>query len=101
MQVRTLPALILPTLPTNSSQRAVTPVPAQDERSQASVIIPAPRTRQLDSEGAELLTQQRQRYAGDNNNGSRTSKALQTYFNIETQSEQERSQALFGVDILA
>jgi len=101
MQVRTLPGLVLPRLPTNTPQRAVAPVPAQDERSQPAVIIPA--TREPSASDVELLARQSARvsYANIEADGSRTSRALQTYFNIETQEDQERSQALFGIDILA
>ena len=101
MQVRTLPGLVLPRLPTNTPQRAVAPVPAQDERSQPAVIIPA--NRQPESTDVALLSRHNQRANVVNieADGSRTSRALQTYFNIETQDDQERSQALFGIDILA
>lgn len=100
MQVRTLPGLVLPRLPTNSPQRAVAPVSAQDERSQPP---PINRNRLPESANAELIARQSQRYSyvKIDADGSRTTRALQTYFNIETQSEQERSQALFGIDILA
>ncbi len=98
MQVRSLPSLVL----TNTSQRIVTPVPAQDERSQPSVIVPSNRNRKPESSDVELLARQNQRYSYvrvDTEN-AKASQALQTYFNIETQDEQERSQTLFGVDIL-
>jgi len=102
MQVRSLPGLVLPRLPTNTPQRTVAPVPAQDERSQPAVVIPA--NRQPEAADIELLSRQNQQRASFVNidaDGSRTSRALQTYFNIETQDDQERSQALFGIDILA
>ncbi len=103
MQVRTLPGLALPRLSTNSPQRAVAPVAAQDERSQPSVTIPTNRNRRTESADVELLARQNQRYSyvKIDTDGSRTTKALQTYFSIETQDAQERSQALFGIDILA
>ncbi len=103
MQVRTLPGIVPPRLPTNSSQGTVAPVPAQDERSQPAVNIPVNRGRQAEPTNIEILAKQNQRYSYvkvDVDN-ARTSNALQTYFNIETQDDQERSQALFGVDILA
>ena len=102
MQVRSLPALIPPQRSTQAPQRAVTPVAAQDERSQLAP--PVPRTIKRQSSADQLLqAEQRQRYSYTRleAEGSRTSRALQTYYNIETQDEQARSQALFGIDILA
>jgi len=99
MQVRSLPSLVLPRLLTNTSQRrSVTPVPAQDERSQPS----SKRNLKPQISDAELLASQNQRYSyvRVDAEGSKVSRALQTYFNIEAQNEQERSQTLFGVDIL-
>lgn len=103
MQVRTLPSLALPRLPTNSPPLAVAPVSALDERNQSSTDVLVNRRRVPESADVEVLARQNQRYSyvkidGD---GSKSTRALQTYFNIETQVEQERSQALFGIDILA
>jgi len=99
MQVRTLPSLTLPTLPINTPQRIV----GQDERSQPSVNIPVDRRYQLESTASELTAMKNQGYSyvRVEVDDSKTSRALQTYFNIETQDDQERSQLLFGVDIHA
>lgn len=103
MQVRSLPSLILPQLPRSTPQRIVSPVAAQDERSQPSVNIPINRNGQFKSTDSELMAMNSQRYSDVrlDVDDSKTSRALQTYFNIETQDDQERSQLLFGVDIHA
>jgi len=103
MQVRTLPSLVLPRLPSNAAPRTVAPVIGTDERSQPPVIIPATRNRRPESSDVELLATQNQRYSyvKIDTDGSKTTRALQTYINIETQQEQERSQTLFGIDVLA
>jgi len=101
MQVRSLSGLIPPQLPTNTSTRVVTPVPAEDERSQPAALIP--RTPQTVSNEQLIQARQNQRYSYTqiNADGSKTSQALQTYFDIQTQDEQERSQALLGIDLHA
>jgi len=103
MQVRSLPGLVLPRLPTNAPQRAVAPVPAQDERSQPSVPVPVNRRLQADTSdlGAQARQNQRYSYTRIDVDSSRASRALQTYFDIQTQDEQERSQQLFGIDTKA
>jgi len=99
MQVRSLPGLIPPQLPANTSPRAVNPVPAQDERSQP--LAPLPRQTQEVSEEQLIVARQRRGYSYTqiNADGSKASQALQTYFDIQTQEEQENSQVLLGVDI--
>ena len=103
MQVRSLPALILPQRSTHAPQRAVAPVAAQDERSQPAPPVPRSAKRQAPLSEPVLQVEQGQRYSYTRleAEGSRTSRALETYYNIETQDEQARSQALFGIDILA
>jgi len=99
MQVRSLPGLIPPQLPTNASARAVNPVPAQDERSQPATELP--RQRKTISDEQLIVARQNQRYSYTKieADGSKASQAVQTYFDIQTQDEQERSQALLGIDL--
>ena len=103
MQVRSLPGLIPPRLPSSTPARTVAPVPAQDERSQPAAPIPVSSNRQRATENNELviLSRQNQRYSYTkiNADGSKSSQATQTYYDIQTQDEQERSQALLGIDI--
>lgn len=102
MQVRALSGYVLPRLPTNASAGVVTPVSASEQRAQLST-PPVPDPRKVESSEQVILARQNQRYSYTNINvgGSKTSQALQTYFDIQTQDEQERSQALLGVDIHA
>ena len=101
MQVRTLSGYVLPRLPTNASADVVTPVPAADQRSETPNPVAYPR--KVESSEELVLAREKQRYSYTkiNQDGSKTSQALQTYFDIQTQDEQERSQALLGVDIHA
>ena len=99
MQVRSLPGLIPPQLPTSTSARAVNPVPAQDERSQPSAEVPLQRKTISDEQLIVARQNQRYSYTKIEADGSKTSQALQTYFDIQTQDDQERSQALLGIDI--
>ena len=101
MQVRTLPGLVLPRLPSNASAGVVTPVAAQDEPAQPATAVP--RQRKTVSNELVMLSRQNQRYSYTkiNADDSKTSQALQTYFDIQTQDEQERSQALLGIDVHA
>ena len=101
MQVRSLPGLIPPQLPTNTSTRAVTPVPAQDERSQPSALISRQHQAVSDEQLIQARQNQRYSYTKINADGSKASQALQTYFDIQTQDEQERSQAVLGIDVHA
>jgi len=103
MQVRTLPNLVLPRLPSASPQRGVAPVPAQDEGNQLPAYIPKNRNHRPEIAEEQILASQNQlsRYASVEASGTRTSRALQTYFDIETQQDQERSQSLFGIDVTA
>ena len=99
MQVRSLPGLIPPQLPTSTSTRAVNPVPAEDERSQPTALVP--RQRKTISDEQLIVARQNQRYSYTKieADGSKASQAVQTYFDIQTQDEQERSQALLGIDL--
>lgn len=99
MQVRSLPGLIPPQLPTSTSAHVVNPVPAQDERSQPSAAVP--RQRKTISDEQLIVARQNQRYSYTKieADGSKASQAVQTYFDIQTQDEQERSQALLGIDL--
>ncbi|MCK4743271.1 MAG: hypothetical protein KAT25_05585 [Sulfuriflexus sp.] len=101
MQVRSLSGFVLPRLPTNASADVVTPVPSSEQRAQPSSPIPYPR--KVTSNEQVILARQNQGYSYTKieANGSKASQALQTYFDIQTQDERERSQALLGVDIHA
>jgi len=101
MQVRSLAGLIPPQLPTNARTRAVAPAPAQDERSQPAVLVPSQPQTLSNEQLIQARQNQRYSYTQINADGSKTSQALQTYFDIQTQDEQERSQALLGIDVHA
>ena len=105
MQVRTFPGLVLPRLPINASARVVAPVPALDERSEPAAALSTSVNRQRKTASNELAILARQNqgysYTKINADGSKASQALQTYFDIQTQDEQERSQALLGIDVHA
>ena len=101
MQVRSLSGLIPPQLPTSGSARAVNPVPAQDERSQPSASVPLQRKTISDEQLIVARQNQRYSYTKIEADGSKASQAVQTYFDIQTQDEQERSQALLGIDLQA
>jgi len=102
MQVRTLPGLVLPQLPTHTSARTVEPVAAQSDEGSRTA-LPAPQPRRTVSNEELTLARENQRYSYSklNADGSKTTQALQTYFDIQTQEEQERSQTLLGIDIHA
>ena len=99
MQVRSLSGLPPPQLPTSTSARVVNPAPAQDERSQPSA--PVPRQRETIGDVQLIVARQNQRYSYTKieADGSKASQAVQTYFDIQTQDKQERSQALLGIDL--
>lgn len=101
MQVRTLPTLVYPQLPSSQPrQRDVAPVAPQDERSQQPA-VPVNRVRK-ESELQVISSQQqnsRYTYVRVDNDTGRNGEALRVYYEIETFEDRERSELLLGIDI--
>jgi len=100
MQVTPSPGFF-PILTSDVQTGQVTPVVLEDSRTrqQNGTVQTTPGT--VTEEAGSVSNQQNRRFTLTRipTETGRTGQALQTYFDIQTQSEQERSQTLLGIDI--
>jgi len=100
MQVSPSPGF-LPVLTNEVQTSQVTPVVLESDRSRQQNGTLQTTRGTFTEQSSSVTNQQNRRFSVTRlpAESGRTGQALQTYFDIQTQDEQERSQALLGIDI--